>query len=121
MKYHKLYSDADGQSHWETVTVTLVEQTFAPPAKAIEISSADEVKKLLFLRLNAGWGEPVHTSPVEQKLICLTGSARVTASDGEFRDIMPGDVWHMADNHGRGHHTAVTSDDAFTCVIVQYD
>jgi hypothetical protein len=31
------------------------------------------------------------------------------------------DVWHMEDNHGKGHHTAVTSKEDFEYVIVQYE
>jgi len=120
MKYYRLYADAVGESHWEDVSVALQEQTFAPPAKAIEISEPEPAGKILFLRLKAGWDEPIHTSPVEQKLICLTGSVRVTASDGDSRVIGSGDVWHMADSHGKGHHTVVTSSEDFTCVIVQH-
>lgn len=101
--------------------MTLEEKTFAPPAKSIEISAPDQVKQTLFLRLRAGWNEPVHPTPVSQKLICLAGSVRVTASDGEARTIGPGDVWHMEDKHGKGHHTAVTSDEDFLSVIIQYE
>jgi len=121
LKYQKLYSDAEGESHWQDVEVELKEQTFAPPAKAIEISTPEAVKQTLFLRLKSGWNEPIHPTPVSQKLICLAGTVRVTASDGEFRDIGPGDVWHMEDKHGKGHHTVVTSDEDFLCVIVQYE
>ncbi|MEM6466595.1 MAG: cupin [Pseudomonadota bacterium] len=121
MKYYRLYSDAQGESHWEDVEVTLHERTFAPPAQAIEISDPDPVKQTLFLRLKAGWNEPIHPTPVAQKLICLAGSVRVTASDGDVRDIGPGDVWYMEDKHGKGHHTVVTSDEDFLSVIVQYE
>ncbi|MEZ5871742.1 MAG: hypothetical protein R3D32_07820 [Nitratireductor sp.] len=120
MKFHRLFSSPDGESHWEDVEVSLEERVFAPPAKAIEISDADPVKGLLFLRLKAGWDEPPHPTPVSQKLICLAGSVRVTASDGEVRDIGPGDVWHMEDTFGKGHHTLVTSKEHFLSVIVQY-
>ena len=34
---------------------------------------------------------------------------RVTASDGEFRDIGPGDVWHMEDKHGKQMDAALGS------------
>ena len=121
MKFHRLFSDADGESHWEVVDVTLQETTFAPPAEAIEISEPDKVERLLFLRLKAGWNEPIHPTPVTQKLICLSGTAQVTASDGEVRNIGPGDVWHMADKHGKGHHTVVTSKEDFETVIIQYE
>lgn len=120
MKFLKLYSDADGESHWQDVEVELEERTFAPPAKAIEVSVPEDAKQLMFLRLKAGWNEPVHPTPVVQKLICLAGGVRVTASDGEQRDIGPGDVWHMGDTHGKGHHTLVTSDEDFLSVIVQH-
>ena len=103
------------------VAVALTEQSFAPPAQAIEVSTPDAVKQALFLRLKAGWDEPIHPTPVTQKLVCLAGSVRVTASDGEARDIGPGDVWHMDDKHGKGHHTMVTSDTDFLCLIIQYE
>ncbi|MEO0370629.1 MAG: cupin [Pseudomonadota bacterium] len=121
MKFHKLYSDADGESRWADVEVSLQEKVFAPPAQAIEISAPESVKQTMFLRLRSGWDEPIHPTPVAQKLICLSGKVRVTASDGEAREIGPGDVWHMEDKHGKGHHTAVISDDDFLSVIIQYE
>lgn len=101
--------------------VTVETHTFAPPAENIEISEVEPVKQMLFLRLQSGWIEPIHPTPVRQKLICLAGAVRVAASDGEYRDISRGDVWHMEDKHGKGHHTLVTSDEDFECVIVQYE
>ncbi len=95
MKFHKLFSDADGESRWADVDITLEERSFAPPAKAIEISASEPVKNMLFLRLKRGWDEPTHPTPVAQKLICLSGRVLVTASDGEAREIGPGDIWHM--------------------------
>ncbi len=121
MRFHKLYADDEGESHWDTVDVALEERSFAPPAKAIEISEPEPAKQTLFLRLPPGWDEPIHPTPVAQKLVCLAGSIRVTASDGEFRDIGPGDVWHMEDKHGKGHHTMVISDEDFLSVIVQLE
>lgn len=121
MKYHDLYVDAAGESHWRDVPVTLQERSFAPPAKAIEISETEAATGLLFLRLAAGWNEPTHPTPRVQTLICLRGTVVVTASDGETRTMGPGDVWRMGDTHGEGHHTRVTSDVDFECVIVQFD
>jgi hypothetical protein len=121
MRYQKLFSDDAGESHWEDVEVTVETRVFAPPAENIEISEGEPVRQMMFLRLQSGWNEPTHPTPVRQKLICLAGAVRVPASDGQFRDIGRGDVWHMEDNHGKGHHTMVTSDEDFECVIVQYE
>ena len=121
MKYQKLYADDAGESHWQDVDVLLEVRSFAPPAEDIEVSAAEPVQKMVFLRLKSGWNEPVHPTPVKQKLICVAGSVKVTASDGEARHIGIGDVWHMEDNHGKGHHTQVTSAEDFECIIVQYE
>lgn len=119
MTFQKLYSDAKGESHWQDVAVALTERRFAPPARNIEVS--EPMTQTMFLRLRAGWDEPMHPTPVAQKLICLTGTVRVTASDGEWRDIGPGDVWHMEDKQGKGHHTKVTSLVDFEAVVIQYE
>ena len=121
MKFIKLFSDDNGESHWEDINVTMEERSFAPPAQDIEISEPEIVKQTMFLRLRSGWNEPIHPTPVAQKLICLTGTVRVTASDGESRDIGPGDVWHMEDKNGKGHHTMVTSQEDFESMIIQYE
>lgn len=121
MKFLKLYSDDSGESHWAEIEVSLEERTFAPPAKEIEISEPEPAKRMVFLKLRSGWNEPIHPTPVAQKLICLAGTIRVTASDGTFRDIGPGDVWHMEDRQGKGHHTMVTSQEDFESVIVQFE
>ena len=120
MKFLRLFADEAGESHWEEVEVALEERVFAPPAEGIEISAPEAVSRAMFLRLRSGWNEPVHPSPVRQKLVCLAGAVRVTASDGVVRDIVKGDVWHMEDRHGKGHRTVVTSDEDFEALIVQY-
>lgn len=121
MKYHCLYEDGEGESHWREVAVGLEEREFAPPAKAIEISHSLPACATLFLRLRAGWNEPAHPTPIRQMLVCLRGAVRVTASDGTARDIGPGGVWMMEDRTGRGHHTEVISDHDFECVIIQHE
>ncbi|MEO0828929.1 MAG: cupin [Pseudomonadota bacterium] len=120
MKVHRLYADANGESHWSDVEITVEARTFAPPAQDIEISEPERVEQIMFLRLRAGWNEPVHPTPVVQKLVCLAGAVRVTASDGEAREIGRGDVWHMEDTHGKGHHTVVIGDEDFEALIIQY-
>ena len=120
MMINHLYADADGESHWRDIAVTLTERSFAPPAQDIHISDGTPATAMVFLRLNAGWDEPIHPTPKPQTLICLGGAVRVTASNGEARVINKGDVWRMEDTHGKGHHTVVTSDEPFEAAIVQF-
>jgi hypothetical protein len=121
MHYHHLYADGTGESHWRTVEVTLTDRDFAPPAKSIEVSDPENAARLLYLRLRAGWDEPIHPTPTRQKLICTAGAVDVTASDGEVRRITMGNVWFMEDKTGKRHHTRVIGDADFECVIVQLE
>lgn len=121
MRYHHLYADDAGESHWRDVEVTLSERSFAPPAQSIEISGIEAARGFVFLRLRAGWNEPIHPTPKRQTLICLAGRVLVTASDGEAREIGPGDVWRMEDRSGKGHHTRVLDTDDFEAAVVQFD
>ena len=103
MKFHRLYCDDAGESHWQEVEVTLAERVFAPPAREIEVSDPEPVARTMFLRLKSGWNEPIHPTPVRQKLVCLAGAVTVTASDGETRVIAAGEVILVEDTHGKGH------------------
>lgn len=121
MHYHHLVAGEDGESRWHTVDVALNERSFAPPAQRILVSEAEAASALVFLRLPAGWDEPIHPTPKAQTLICTAGTVRVTASDGETREIGIGDIWRMEDTTGKGHHTCVVGDADFEAVVVQFD
>ena len=121
MRYHHLFAEETGESRWRDVEISLEERTFAPPAQGIQVSNPEPVKSMMFLKRHAGWNEPIHPTPKRQMLICLAGMARVTASDGDEREIGPGSVWRMEDLRGKGHRTHVVSEDDFEAVIVQYD
>jgi hypothetical protein len=121
LRYHHLFADDAGESHWKVVEIALEERIFAPPAKGILVSAPESTTNMMFLRLHSGWSEPAHPTPKRQTLVCLAGAVRVTASDGEAREIRTGDVWRMEDLTGKGHHTRVISDDDFDAIIVQYD
>ena len=120
MRYHQLYADEGGESHWRDHEVAIEERPFAPPAKSIEISALEPATNMLFLRLRSGWDEPAHASPIPQTLVCLRGAVVVTASDGDQRTIRAGDVSRMEDTFGKGHHTRALDGEDFDCVIVQH-
>ena len=121
MKCFHLYADEAGQSHWREFEIALSERLFAPPAQRIFVSATEAAANLVFLRLEAGWNEPVHPTPRRQTLIALRGRVEVTASDGDVRQIASGDVWRMEDIAGKGHHTRVVSEEAFEAAVVQFE
>lgn len=85
MRYHHLCADDAGESHWRNVEVVLEERTFAPPAHGILVSEPEAVTRMMFLKLPAGWNEPVHPTPKKQALICLAAARQ---SKGDVLDYV---------------------------------
>ena len=114
----RLTEDAAGESHFDDYDVILEDTDFAPPAPSLLASTIADASGYVVIRLPAGWvGEP-HPSPHRQILFCLSGSLRVTASDGASRVIEAGRAWHMADTHGKGHKTEVVSDGPCDAAVI---
>ena len=110
MKVLRLYADDSGESHFDTHEIAMTLQDFAPPAAPLYISEAQAATRYVVIRLPLGWGGEPHPSPSRQMLFCLSGSFRVSASDGESRSVAAGDALLLADTSGKGHSTSVTSD-----------
>lgn len=121
MKYHWLTEDENGVSYFEDREIALTPTNFAPPAPLVHTSGAEEASKLMFLSLPVGWTGKKHRSPVRQVLFCLSGKLHVEAGNGEVREIVQGDIWHMEDCSGSGHITTVIGDEDVNAGVVQLD
>lgn len=117
----RLYADDEGESRFDTVDMPLSLMDFAPPADPLYVSEPRDATRYVHIRLPAGWGGERHPSPRLQILFCLTGAMEVIASSGETRSVTAGESWLMADTHGKGHITRVTSDRPVDAVIVQLE
>jgi len=70
------------------------------------------------IQLPVAWfGDEPHPSPGRRMVYCLSGSFRITATDGETRSFGPGDALMLADTTGNGHVTEVTSSVPVNCVM----
>lgn len=117
----RLYADDDGESRFDTVEIPMALKDFAPPGDVLYVSEPRAATQYVHIRLAAGWGGECHPSPRRQILFCLAGAMDVIASTGEIRAIAAGDTWLMADTHGKGHVTRVTSEGPVSAVIVQLE
>ena len=114
----RLTEDAAGESHFDDGDMPMELTVFAPPAPAVLVSNASEASAYVVMRLPAGWTGERHASPRRQVFFCLSGTLKVTASDGISRMIEPGTAWFMSDTKGRGHVTEVASREPVDGVIV---
>lgn len=101
MKYTRIYTDADGESHFEDVEVPL-----GPPTTTqSSLSDMFPTKGLIFRRTPADQYVDWHPAPRRQFIITLSGEAEIQTSDGEVRRIGPGSVVLVEDVTGKGHIT----------------
>lgn len=110
MRYHRIYSDSEGESHFGETDLELVEAEYAPPAPPLHVSEPVTAERALFFRAPQGWIGDFHPSPRRQLYVGLAGELEVTASSGETRHFEPGSVLLLEDTEGRGHVTRVVGD-----------
>jgi len=112
--YVRLYCTADNESHFMNMTVGLTKENFAPPASPIAIGGNQQVTRSFIGGFEANWGASdlkthlYHPTPAVQLFTVLSGTFSVTASDGETRQLQPGDVVQLEDiSPCKGHVTVV--------------
>lgn len=98
MRVHNLYEDQEGESHFRDIEI---EWTEIMPS--IENSERIPATGLYFVRTKASYDLDWHTAPRRQYIVNLDTGIRITASDGESREINPGDVLLVEDTTGKGH------------------
>jgi hypothetical protein len=113
LSYVRLYTGADGVSHFSNDALTL---SPVPGAQGVEatlaVSRIGDVKGVLFAQLKAGATEDWHVAPRRQFMVCVHGIVEVTAADGQKRRLVPGQFMLLEDTSGKGHmtHAAGTED-----------
>jgi len=119
VKYSRLYADAEGDSHFEDVEVSLAASDYAPPAPPINVSDPCPARQLIFLAVPPGWTGDWHPSPAKQFMFFITGQLEIEASDGQVRVFSPGDIGLGEDVRGKGHRSRVVGNCDVSAVIVQ--
>ena len=69
MKYTKVFTDKDGETHFKDVEIELESIEFAPPAPPINLSMFYPATKYAFALFPSGWHGDWHPTPRRQ--ICF--------------------------------------------------
>ena len=120
-RYARIYTDADGATHFEDVEVILSPKDYAPPAPPLDVSAAIDARRLVFVGGASGWEGDWHPSPTRQFAVILSGVFEVRVSDGEARSLGPGSVVLLEDTVGRGHFTRVESQESGLMAMVHLE
>ncbi len=106
IKVPRLYTGADGESHWDEVDLDL------------NIVGGGGGESADFIPVTGvGWRRfqssdtpsQYHTAPAKQYVIVLSGSSEYGVADGEVRQFGPGGIFIVEDTTGHGHWARGTS------------
>ena len=98
MRIHNLYADDDGETHWRDIEVEWVEtRNFS------KLSARLPATGIIFRQTSADYDLDWHPAPRRQYIVNLDGGVKITASDGEVREIGAGEVILVEDTSGKGH------------------
>ena len=112
MQYERLFAGPDGESHFEDVQIELspVAQ-YARVVPLLYLSAPHSSTALTFVSGPPGWIGDWHPAPRRQFMVKLRGTTELIASDGERRELGPGDVLLIDDTLGRGHYSRILGPD----------
>jgi hypothetical protein len=119
MRYPKLYTGTNGESHFEDIEIDLVLTEYAPPAPPLSLSSFTPATQFGFMNAPAGWSSDWHPTSARNIFFVLTGEWEVTASDGESRRFSQGSVLLVEDTTGKGHSSRVVGATESLAAMVQ--
>ena len=116
MKIHRLYVDAQGESHFEDTEVPLTEST-----RAGRLSARLPATGIIFREVQPEYDLDWHPAPQRQYIINLDAGVQITASDGEMRRIGAGEVILVEDTWGKGHRSKALEGKLRHCIFVPVD
>jgi len=114
----RIWTDEDGDSHFEDVEHDFLETDFVPPAPPVLLTAEQPADGYVIERVPPYWHGDWHPAPGRLLAIYLTGRGDIEASDGEIRPLEPGTILLAEDTTGKGHITRVTGSEEMVVVII---
>ncbi len=103
--YHRIFTDATGDSHFDTVTIEQSLARAAPPAAPFFVSEGKPASEYRFYSFQPGWIGELHPAPTRQFLALMSGAVEMETTDGTIRRLKAGDLVLLEDTSGKGHVT----------------
>jgi hypothetical protein len=99
MKAARIYTGADGRSHFEDLDIPLKPGSYGALSDLVPSSG------VIFRETPVGGALDFHVAPRRQFVITLAGLVEVECGDGTKRRFGPGDIMLADDTTGQGHIT----------------
>ena len=98
MRIHNLYVDDKGETHFRDIEVEWAEER-----RGSKLSKRLPATGIIFRETSGDYDLSWHPAPRRQYIINLNAGVKITASDGEAREIGAGEVILVEDISGKGH------------------
>jgi hypothetical protein len=120
-RFVRLFTDEDGESHFEDVEMPMSAVQYAPPAPALDLSDPLTATRVSWLRFPAHWNDDAHPSPRRQLFVVLAGRVEGWTSKGDTRHFEAGDCLLMEDTTGKGHGARPLDGEALAILVALED
>lgn len=100
MKITRIFSDDNGESHFEDIEIPLINQ-----GEIGFLSDEIKVGKMQFRKVSADYDYDFHHAPQKQYIILLDGGVEIETSLGEIRQFQTREILLVEDISGKGHKT----------------
>jgi quercetin dioxygenase-like cupin family protein len=115
----RLYTGADGMSHFEQVDVKFSHETGAP--NTVSESEPISPKKSYIVRIAPGFFEDWHNADVRRYIVTVSGRSEVEVTSGQRFVAAPGQVILAEDLTGKGHTFRVLGDSDWVALFVDME
>jgi len=115
----RLYTGADGLSHFEPMHVEFVPVPGAP--NTVTQSEAIPTKKSYLVRIAPGFFEDWHNADVRRYVVTMSGRAEVEVAGGEKLVAEPGQIVFAEDLTGKGHTFRVVGNSDWVALFVDFE
>lgn len=113
----RLFSDEDGETHFEEIEMPMTAIQYAPPAPAVLLSESIPATQVSWFRFPSDWNDAAHPSPRRQLFVVLAGEVEGSTSKGDKRRFRAGDCLLMEDTVGKGHGARPINGEATAIMI----
>ncbi len=113
MNVTRLYTGDDGQSHFEDVSVEMVDQEMRGL-----ISDPWAASAVQFREVGGDYALDFHCAPRRQLVVNLTGSVEIELGSGERRVLGPGTILLAEDTTGQGRISRNVDGQPRTCLFI---
>lgn len=116
MDVTRIYTGDDGQSHFEDLSVEMVDKQMMGM-----ISDPWSASAVQFREVSSDYLLDFHNAPRRQLVVNLTGSVEIETGSGEKRTMGPGTILLAEDLDGQGHISRNAGGGPRTCLFIHLD